>query len=130
MKTHARAGAGSNVLGVHVLRRAATPTFLQRLAHFDVAVGSLELVEERADLKVVADPFAELRHHGAVLPGGADLEHGPLAPLRPLRRRPVHHLVALDVLRLLLHLVDSKDAPRICQRALIPSAWIQFAVQY
>ena len=86
----------------------APPTFLQRLADLDVAVRSLELVEERPHLELVGDALPELGHHGALLPGCAYLEHGPLAPLSALRGRPVHHLVALDVLGLQLHLVGGR----------------------
>lgn len=65
--------------------RLHPPTFLQRLANFDIAVCSLELIEEGADFEFVRDSLAELWHDSAVLPRGADFEHSPLAPLRPLR---------------------------------------------
>lgn len=83
------------------------PTFLKGLSDHDVAVRPLEFVEEGADLELIREPLPELRHDGAALRGVAHLEEGPLAPLRPLWRRPVHHLVALGVLRLLVHLVEN-----------------------
>lgn len=84
------------------------PTFLQGLADFDIAVCSLELVEEGTHFELVRDALSELRHHGAVLGGGPHLEHRPVALLRALGRRPVHHPVALRVLGLLLHLESGK----------------------
>lgn len=83
-----------------------TPTFLEGLADLDVAVCALEFVEKWANFELVRDALPELWHDGAVLRGAAHLEDTPLALLRPLWRRPVHHLVALNVLRLLLHLVE------------------------
>lgn len=83
------------------------PTFIQGLASFNVAVCSLELVEEGADFEFIRDALPQLCHDGAVLSGGPDLEHGPFAPLLALW--PVHHLVALDVLGLLLHLDEENQ---------------------
>lgn len=60
------------------------PTFFQRLADFDVAVCSLEFVEEGADFEFVRDPLPELWHHCAVLSQGAHLEYSPLTSLLPL----------------------------------------------
>ena len=80
------------------LHTFTSPTFLQCLANFDIAVCSLEFIEEGADFEFIRDSLPKLRHNGAVLPRGAHLKHSPLAPLLPLWRRPVHHLVALYVL--------------------------------
>lgn len=82
------------------------PTFLKGLADLDVTVRALEFVEKWADLELVCDALPELWHDGAVFRGAAHLEDTPLAPLRPLWCWPVHHPVALNVLRLLLHLVE------------------------
>lgn len=60
------------------------PTFFERLANFNVAVCSLELVEERADFEFVRDALPKLRHNSAVLSGGPHLKHSPLALLLAL----------------------------------------------
>lgn len=85
------------------------PTFLKCLANFDITVCSLEFVEEGADFEFICDSLPKLRHDSTVLSRTAHLEDCPLAPLQPLRWWPVHHLVALDVLRLLFHLVSGED---------------------
>lgn len=63
----------------------STPTFFQRLANFDITVGSLEFIEEGADFEFICDSFSELWHNSAVLSWGAHFEHSPFAPLLPLR---------------------------------------------
>lgn len=84
-------------------------TLLQRSDHFHLAVGSLELVKERTHFKLIRDALLELRYNSAVLARSAHFEHTPLtAGLAGLRRGPIHHLVALNVLRLLLHLRGKK----------------------
>lgn len=95
---------------IHASATAFTspPTFLQGLANLDVAVCSLELIEEGTHFELIRDALSELRDHGAVLCGGPHLKHRPFALLGALWRRPVHHPVALGVLGLLLHLESGK----------------------
>lgn len=66
------------------LQRQTPPTFLQRLANFDITVCSLEFVEEGADFELIRDSLPKLRHDGAVLARGARLKHGPVTPLQTL----------------------------------------------
>lgn len=61
-----------------------SPTFLQRLANFDITVCSLEFIEEGADFEFICDSLPKLWHNSAVLSRGAHLEHSPFAPLQPL----------------------------------------------
>lgn len=75
----------------HSPMHASTPphptpphTFFQRLANFDIAVCSLEFVEERADFEFICDSLPKLWHNSAVLSRCAHLEHSPLAPLQSL----------------------------------------------
>ena len=82
-----------------------SPTFLQGLGQFDVAVRALELVEEGPHFELVGGSVPEAGHYCVVFPLGSHLKHGPVPPWLPFGdREPVHHLVALDVLRLLLDL--------------------------
>lgn len=62
-----------------------SPTFLQRLANFDIAVRSLEFIEEGTDFEFICDSLTKLWHNSTVLSRCAHLEHSPLAPLEPLR---------------------------------------------
>lgn len=86
-------------------RHSLPPTFFQRLANFNITVCSLKLVEEGADFEFVCGALLQLCHDGAVLSGGPDLKDFPFVSLLALWWDPVHHLVALNVLGLLLHLV-------------------------
>lgn len=86
------------------------PTFFQRLANFDITVCSLELIEEGTHFEFICDSLPKLWHNSAVLPRCAHFKHSPFTLLEPLWCRPVHHLVALDVLRLLLHLMNGTGA--------------------
>lgn len=103
MKTRACTCKHSNT---HPCTHSHPPTFLKGLSDLDVAVGTLEFVEKWPDFELIRDALPELWHDGAVLSGVAHLEDTPLAPLGPLWCWPVHHPVALNVLRLLLHLVE------------------------
>lgn len=69
----------------HTVTYSHPPTFLQRLANFDITVCSLEFIEEGADFEFICDSLPKLWHNSAVIPRGAHLEHGPFAPLQPLR---------------------------------------------
>lgn len=99
------------------------PTFFQRLANFDITVCSLELIEEGAHFEFICDSLPKLWHNSAVLPRGAHLKHSPVTPLEPLWCRPVHHLITLDVLRLLLHLVNETGG-----QTKTVSAWLHYVL--
>lgn len=103
------------------------PTFFQRLANFDITVCSLELVEEGAHFEFICDALSKLWHDSAVLPRSAHLKHIPVDPLEALWCGPVHHLVALDVLRLLLHLVRGTGDKDCVSLASVCA--LQFAVE-
>lgn len=88
-------------------------TFFQRPDHLHFTVGSLELIKEGAHFELVDGSFLQLTDHHPVLPRGAYLQDTPLALRLPvLGRRPVEHLVTLDVRGLLLDLEETRGMKR------------------
>lgn len=90
-------------------KSSPTVTFFQGPDHFHLAVSYLELIKEGAHFELVDGSSPQLTDHHPVLPRGAHLHDAPLPLwLAVLGRRPVEHLVTLDVRGLLLDLVEAR----------------------
>lgn len=80
-------------------------TILQCPDHLHLTVSPLELIKEGAHFELVDGASFQLTDHHPVVPRGVYLHNAPLPLGLPvISRRPVKHLVTLNVRGLLLHL--------------------------
>lgn len=83
-------------------------TIFQGPDHLHFAVSPLELIKEGPYFKLIYGSSLQLTDHHPIFPWGVHFRNAPLTLwLAVFSRRPVKHLVTLDVRGLLLHLVDN-----------------------